>query len=138
MKSARLGSETVTQDVTVRVSPRYMPEQSDPEEPRFVFGYYVDVVNRGSTGVRILSRHWTIIDGNGDVHEVEGEGVVGLTPHIASGDSFRYGSYCPLRTEWGTMEGIYHAVRDDGSAIDLAIGRFYLVRESEDDRDRAE
>lgn len=129
MRTEGLGSTTVTDGVTVKVTPGYMPDQSDPGEPRFVFGYHVDVENAGALGIRILSRHWTIIDGNGDIHEVEGDGVVGLQPHIAPGESFRYGSFCPLRTEWGTMEGVYHAIRDDGTRVELRISRFYLALE---------
>ncbi len=131
MRTESLGSTTVTEDVTVRVTPVYMPDQSDPGEPRFVFGYHIDVENAGPHGIKILSRRWTIIDGNGDVHEVEGDGVVGLQPHIAPGESFHYGSVCPLRTEWGTMEGVYHAIRDDGTRVELRISRFYLAREPE-------
>lgn len=132
MRTVSLGSEAQTEGVTIRVTPRYLPDQSDPSEPRYVFGYHIDVQNGGHAGIRILSRHWTIIDGDGEVHEVEGEGVVGLQPHIPAGESFHYGSFCPLRTEWGTMEGVYHAVRDNGTKIDLRIARFYLVRPGED------
>lgn len=132
MRTISLGSEAETEGVMVRVTTRYLPEQSDPSEPRYVFGYHVDVHNRSSVGVQILGRHWTIIDGDGEVHEVEGEGVVGLQPRIPPGESFHYGSFCPLRTEWGTMEGVYHALRDDGTKIDLRIARFFLVRPGED------
>lgn len=128
MRTVSLGSEAVTEGVTVRVTPRYLPDQSDPLEPRYVFGYHIDVQNGGGVGIQILSRHWTIIDGNGEVHDVEGDGVVGLQPHIPAGETFRYGSFCPLRTAWGTMEGVFHAQRDDGGRVELRIARFYLVK----------
>jgi len=131
MTAARLGSETVTHDITIRVTPSYLPDQSDADEPRYVFGYHIDVINQGRVGITILSRHWIIIDAHGDVNEVEGEGVVGLQPRIAPGESFHYGSFCPLRTEWGTMEGVYHAVTDDGDPLDLRIARFYLASGTE-------
>jgi len=41
--------------------------------------------------------------------------------------SFEYTSYCPLKTEWGTMEGCYTFERKDGKHFDVAIGRFFLV-----------
>jgi ApaG protein len=58
---------------------------------------------------------------------VEGEGVVGQQPRLAPGESFRYGSYCPLTTEWGTMEGTFTMLREDGSRFEAQVRRFYLV-----------
>ena len=57
----------------------------------------------------------------------EGEGVVGQQPRLAPGESFRYGSYCPLATEWGTMEGTFTLVPEDGTRFDARVRRFYLV-----------
>lgn len=127
MNRTRLGSEAVTEGVSIRVTPSYLPDQSDPGEPRYVFGYHIDVTNGTGMGVQILSRRWRIIEGDGEAHEVVGDGVVGLQPHIAPGESFHYGSFCPLRTEWGTMEGEYLARWDDGRRVELKIARFYLA-----------
>jgi ApaG protein len=41
------------------------------------------------------------------VKEVEGEGVVGVQPVIASAYSYQYISGCNLRTEMGKMHGTY-------------------------------
>jgi len=35
-------------------------------------------------------------------------------------------SFCPLETEWGTMEGEYQMMREDGWMFEAKIGRFYL------------
>lgn len=84
-----------------------------------------------STGVggtvRLLSRHWLIVDGEGQREEVRGRGVVGEYPTLAVGESYSYVSYCPLPTSWGTMEGSYTFERQDGTRFDVAIGRFFLV-----------
>jgi ApaG protein len=72
-------------------------------------------------------RHWTIIDANGHVEEIKGAGVIGQQPRLAPGEGFKYTSYCPLTTPWGTMEGAYHFERDDGSPLQVKIGRFYLA-----------
>lgn len=127
MDGKEFSSEQVTDGVRIRATPGYLPDQSDPGEPRYVFGYHIDVSNETSTGIQILSRRWRIIEGDGDSHEVVGDGVVGLQPHIAPGESFHYGSFCPLRTEWGTMEGEYLARWDDGRRVELKIARFYLA-----------
>ena len=77
--------------------------------------------------MRLLSRRWVIINGDGDREDVAGRGVVGKTPSLAPGDMFEYTSFCPLDTEWGTMEGTYQMQREDGTLFDIVIGRFYLA-----------
>jgi ApaG protein len=68
-----------------------------------------------------------IVDAEGLVHEVHGEGVVGEMPLIAPGGSYDYVSGCPLDTPSGAMSGSYHMVDEDGTAFDVAIPRFLLV-----------
>jgi len=121
------GSEKVTRSIRVRVEPRYLPERSDPGAGRYLFGYSVLVANEGAGKVRIRSRKWRIVDGDGHPHEVEGLGVVGRQPVIAPGDQFEYSSYCPLQTEWGTMEGTYTVEPEQGEAFEVEVGRFFLV-----------
>jgi len=104
-------SEAITEDVVVRVEARYVPEQSTPSHRQFLFSYTVTIVNRSRTAVKLLTRHWIIKDAVGDTQRVEGVGVVGETPTIAPGKSHSYSSFCPLRTEFGTMEGSYGMIR---------------------------
>lgn len=111
----------------VVVRPEYLPEHSDTDALRFVFGYHIHIENRGAEPATLISRHWIIVDGDGDRHEVEGEGVVGHQPRLLPGESFEYASYCPLETRWGTMEGVYHMRLDDGSMFEARIARFFLV-----------
>ena len=122
-----IGSEATTQGITVRVQPSWLARESSPAHGRWVFSYQVQIVNDSATPVLLVSRRWTIVVADGDSHVVEGEGVVGQQPRLAPGESFRYGSYCPLATEWGTMEGSYMMQREDGSTFDVHVRRFYLV-----------
>ena len=119
-------SEQVTQGVRVGASAFYLPQESDPDEDRYAFGYTIVISNEGNRPAKLLSRHWVIIDANGHREEVNGPGVVGETPRLEPGQAFKYQSFCPLRTPWGTMEGTYQMKRDDGSTFDASIGRFYL------------
>ena len=121
------GSETITDGIKVQVFPDYLPEQSTPELNRFSFSYKVLITNEGDKWAKLISRRWTIIDSDGDTEEVEGPGVVGYTPEFSPGESFEYTSVCPLDTSWGTMEGIYHMIREDGTMFEVKVGRFYLV-----------
>ncbi|MCB1819866.1 MAG: Co2+/Mg2+ efflux protein ApaG, partial [Gammaproteobacteria bacterium] len=74
------------------------------------------------------SRHWIITDGEAQVQEVKGEGVVGEQPHLSPGKSYRYSSGTILGTEVGTMQGSYQMVSDDGTRFDALIAPFTLAR----------
>lgn len=123
----QLGSSALTAGVRVAVQPRFLPEQSDPTIRQYIFAYQVKITNEGDVPVRLISRYWVIVDAQGRSHEVRGEGVVGQQPRIMPGESHEYSSYCPLPTTWGTMEGLYHMRRDDGTLFDAKVARFYLV-----------
>lgn len=115
-----------TRDITVRVAVSYLAEQSDPSSARWFWSYHIRIENGSSRSVQLLSRTWQIIDGNGTVHEVHGEGVVGEMPLIAPEGSFDYVSGCPLDTPSGWMSGTYRMVDEEGTAFDVAIPRFQL------------
>jgi ApaG protein len=115
-----------TRDMTVRVAVSYLAEQSDPGASRWFWSYHIRIENGSERSVQLLSRSWQIVDGNGTVHEVHGEGVVGEMPLIAPGGSFDYVSGCPLDTPSGWMAGTYRMVDEEGSAFDIAIPRFQL------------
>jgi len=121
-------SDTITHGIRVGATAFFLPDESMPEDRRFVFGYRIVMVNEGKITATLRRRHWVIIDGNGTVEEVKGDGVVGQQPRLAPGDGFKYTSYCPLTTEWGTMEGTYEFETDDGDVLEVKIGRFYLAR----------
>lgn len=122
-----LGSEAVTAGIRVTVRPQYLQNQSKPANKQYLFLYHVTIRNEGGFAAKLLRRHWTIVDAEGDRREVDGEGVVGHTPHLQPGEHFEYASYCPLPTQWGTMEGRYEFARDDGAVFSAEIGRFYFV-----------
>ena len=121
-------SDQTSQGIRVRVAAQYLPEHSSPPRNHFLFQYQVRIENRGETSARLLSRHWVIRDAFGETREVRGPGVVGEYPDLAPGEHFVYTSGCPLPTEWGTMEGTYAMVREDGTPFDAVVGRFFLTR----------
>lgn len=116
-----------TRAITVRVAVSFLSEQSDPSSNRWFWSYHVRIENGSGKAAQLLSRAWTIIDGNGTVHNVIGEGVVGEMPLIAPGASFDYVSGCPLDTPSGAMRGTYRMVDEDGVAFDVEIPRFQLL-----------
>ena len=114
-----------TRDVTVRVNPSYLPDQSDPMGGRWVWAYHIRLENDGDAPVQLISRHWIITDARGHVEEVEGPGVVGEQPVIEPGRSFDYVSGCPLPTASGTMRGSY-AMQRGRERFEAAIPPFSL------------
>lgn len=123
----KLVSDTLTEGIRVRAIASYRSDQSNPAESKFIFAYRISISNEGTKRARLLARHWVIINGNGDREDVQGPGVIGKYPNLAPGDEFEYTSFCPLNTEWGTMEGTYQMQREDGVIFDAVIGRFYLA-----------
>lgn len=118
--------EQETAGVMVRVEPRFLPEQSEPEDGRFVWAYSIEIENRSPATVQLLSRFWRITDENGLTQEVRGAGVVGEQPVIQPGKTFRYTSMCPLAAPSGVMLGAYSMVRADGETFDIAVPAFAL------------
>ena len=116
----------VTDGVQVTVEPRYIEEESLPDEARWFWAYEVEIVNTRAEPVQLLSRYWRITDGFGRVEEVRGPGVVGEQPRIEPGATYRYTSGCPLRTDSGIMAGSYRMVSDRGHSFDVEIPAFSL------------
>lgn len=120
-------SDTVTEGIRVQAAAQYMPQESDPDRSQYVYVYRIRIANEGARRARLLSRHWVIVDGHNNREEVIGEGVVGKQPDLGPGEFFEYKSYCPLPTEWGTMEGTYQFRTEDGHEFEVRIGRFFLA-----------
>jgi ApaG protein len=112
--------------IDVDVRSRFLPEQSMPEDGRFVFAYTIRIRNTGSVPARLISRHWLITDGNGKVEEVRGEGVVGEQPWLRPGEDFEYTSGAVLETGSGMMQGSYQMLADDGTRFEADIAPFIL------------
>lgn len=117
-------SEAVTHEIRVEVLSRHSPENSQPGE--WVFEYTVRITNLGREAVQLLTRHWIITDALERTREVKGPGVVGAQPVLAPGESFKYSSWCPLKTPTGEMHGTYQMRRPDGSQFNIEIAPFAL------------
>ena len=116
-------------DYSIKISAQshYQPDQSTPDEQRYVFAYTITIENQGRKPARLLDRHWIITDADGQVQEVRGQGVVGEQPHLRPGESFQYTSGAILRTPLGSMHGSYGMVGDDGTRFAAKIPVFSLL-----------
>lgn len=116
-----------SQCIKVDVKTQFLPDQSDPEEKRYVFAYTITIHNNGKLPVQLLTRRWLITDASGRIQEVSGDGVVGEQPTIRPGKYHRYSSFSVLETPVGTMEGSYGMVDNEGEAFDASIPVFRLA-----------
>ncbi len=123
----RFVSDTTTNGIRVQVKSIFLPEHSDPQQKLYRFAYHITITNVGRETAQLISRHWIITDADGDVEEVRGPGVVGEQPVLEPGATFQYTSYCPLRTNVGTMHGSYQMVRASGETFEAQIAPFTLA-----------
>jgi ApaG protein len=118
----------ITHGVSITVESFYDAMQSSPIDAIYLFAYRITIENFSEIPVKLLRRHWYIIDTNGTYREVEGEGVVGQQPVIEPGKSYQYVSAANLKTDIGKMYGTY-TMQDMYSQklITVQIPEFQLI-----------
>ena len=122
-----ISSAAMPAGIMVHAAPRDDPVRSNPEAGQWFFLYTITIENLSDETVQLLSRHWIITDGEGNVEEVRGPGVVGEQPTLRPGESFQYTSGCPLTTDVGKMEGSYQMTTSPGRTFDIEIAPFTLA-----------
>lgn len=122
----QISYESTTRGIRVSVIPHYLDDQSDPEEPRYVWAYTVRIDNESSDIVQLRTRYWRITDATGFTDEVAGDGVVGEQPVIRPGEGFEYTSGAPLPTPSGLMVGCYGMTNAQGETFEVDIPAFSL------------
>ena len=110
----------------IAVEPRYLADQSSPEDHVYTFAYTITVTNTGKVPAQLIARHWLINDVSGHAQEVKGLGVIGQQPLLAPGESFRYTSGCRLQAPSGTMHGSFFFVSEAGDRFDVPVPMFLL------------
>jgi len=102
--------------ISVEVAPRFLDDQSAPEDGRYAFAYTIRIHNQGRVAARLVARHWRITDG-----------VIGEQPRLRPGEDFHYTSGVMLGTDHGTMQGHYDMVADDGTEFAAPVAPFVLA-----------
>ncbi len=120
--------QQVTEGVNIMVETFYQAGQSNPLTSQYLFAYRITIENLTIYPVKLISRHWHIIDSNGTHREVEGEGVIGQQPVIGPGDSYRYTSAANLQSDMGKMYGSYLMENlFNKKKLRIAIPEFQLI-----------
>ena len=117
----------IENNIKIDIKSQFVPELSNNEDSLFYFSYKVSISNLGLNKVQLLSRHWNIKDALGRKKIINGEGVIGKKPIIDPGKSYEYKSYCPLKTEYGAMNGFYTMKDEEGNLFKSIIPDFGLI-----------
>jgi len=118
--------KAVSREIEVKVTPRFLPDRSSPDNGYYFWAYTVTLTNLGHETVQLKTRHWRITDGLGRLQEVRGAGVIGKEPVLRPGEDFEYTSGVPLQTASGFMNGSYGMVTETGEPFDIDIPAFSL------------
>ena len=114
-------------NIRIKVTTNYLKEQSAPDDNRYVFSYTINIKNLGNNSAKLISRQWIITDSNGNIQEVNGDGVVGQQPNINPGEEFTYTSGTIIKTPVGTMEGRYFMEDINNKRFEALIAPFTLA-----------
>ena len=117
-----------TAGIKISVETQYKSKQSHPLASHYFFAYRITIKNISDYTVQLKKRHWYIFDSNGIKSEVAGDGVIGVQPILAPGQSYQYVSGCNLTTVMGKMHGIYLMEREiDGKLFNVKIPEFLMI-----------
>lgn len=117
-----------TNNIEISVNVSYLSEHSVPKENHYFFIYFIKIKNNGTNSVKLLKRHWDIVDSNGEKRVVDGDGVIGETPVIEPGETYEYNSGCNLLSEIGYMKGYYTMLQlNNNTQFNASIPRFELI-----------
>lgn len=119
--------DALSQKISIHVKCMYLEAQSEPEHQQYVFAYTVRIENHSDEQVQLLNRHWIVSDGDNNVKEVRGPGVVGEQPVIAAGAAYTYSSGSVMSSHYGTMAGSYEMVNSKDEHFDVTIPTFLLI-----------
>lgn len=126
-KSQPIYNQT-THQIRISVVPKYEEQHSNPSIGKFIYSYHITIDNLSTDSVKLLSRHWHILDSIQVKREVKGLGVIGLQPELAPGETFSYTSWCPLHSPIGKMYGLFTFLNNTTKEqFDVTIPEFILV-----------
>ncbi len=119
--------QNLSNGIEISVWPEFINTKSSNLGEIYIWSYQIRIDNRNKFSIKLISRYWRIIDENGEIQEIKGEGVVGDQPIIASQSSFQYYSGVHLATASGIMSGFYmmkNLENDDN--FEVTIPKFSL------------
>ena len=120
------GFKAVTNNVEIIVWPEFSMESSELLAQTNIWNYNVKITNRNNRAIKLRSRYFKIIDEDGNIREVSGDGVIGKQPDILPNDSFEYQSSVNLKSASAIMSGHYAMEFIGGESFEAQIPKFSL------------
>jgi len=91
----------------INVWPEFLDIKNNDLDFIYIWAYHVSIKNLSQNSLRLISRHFRIIDEKGREMEIDGDGVVGEQPIIKAQQVFQYSSGVHLKTASGIISGHY-------------------------------
>ena len=104
----------------------YQPDMATPEDRPHCFAYFITIQNDSDITVTIKGRKWVVNEADGNKTVVEGDGVVGMFPELAPGESFDYHSFHLFSGGWAVATGSYFGVDENGRSLITRIPEFRM------------
>jgi ApaG protein len=101
---------------------RHGSSELPPDRPH-AFIYYLTIRNDSERTVTLLGRKWVVEHADGTQLVVEGDKIVGETPHLEPGQSFSYNSYHVTHCD-ARAYGSFHGLDEEGRRIFVRIPMF--------------
>jgi ApaG protein len=86
----------ISNDVKISVETYYQNDKVKNAHGNHMFAYRIVIENKSDYTIKLLRRHWDIIDSYEGLSEVDGEGVVGEQPILEPNEKYTYVSGCAL------------------------------------------
>ncbi len=103
----------------------YVPHLRKSSVDAHPFVYYITIHNHSGHVVTVYGRKWVVTSENGEMVVVEGDGVVGKTPRLESGDAFSYNSSHSVMCN-SVAEGSYLCVTEEQDRVVVRIPPFRM------------
>jgi ApaG protein len=95
-----------------------------PDRPH-AFVYFVTIRNDSDRAVTLLGRKWVVCNEDGTRQVIEGDKIVGETPHLAPGEHFSYSSF-HVTGMAAVAQGSFHGHDEYGNKVHVLLPPFAM------------
>jgi len=103
----------------------YMPNLQSPPDKPYPYVYFLSIYNDSEEEIQILGRKWIVDEERDGCIVVEGQGVVGENPMIATGEKFSYNSYHVIASK-AEVSGAFYGKTQSGDWFTVVVPEFTL------------
>ncbi len=115
-----------TNNIEVKVSTEFVEDDFSKNQNLFLWRYFVKIKNNSPQTVQIIKRYWKILNEDGSIQEISGDGVIGKQPILTPQLEFEYDSKVQLKYHSAIMGGFYEAKKENQEIFKVIIPNFSL------------